>query len=75
MEYRLTVGGILIYCHINLMCSRVFLKASSVLKTCSMGDWKCYGPYDLTTSTSIFAIIPFHHVTEKMGILFGAEGR
>ena len=57
------------------MCSRVFLKASSVLKTCSMDDWKCYGPYDLTTSTSIFAIIPFHHVTEKMGILFGAEGR
>ena len=59
----------------NFMCSRVFLKASSVLKACSMGDWKCYGPYDLTTSTSIFAIILFRHVTQKMGILFGAEGR
>ena len=75
-------GGISVDCRwyidilsYNFMCSRVLLKACNVLKTCSMGDWKCYGPYDLTTSTSIFAIIPFHHVTENMGILFGAEGR
>ena len=59
----------------NLMCHRVFLKAFSVLKASGMGDRKCYGPYNLTTSTSIFVIIPFHHVTQKKGILFGDERR
>ena len=59
----------------NFMCHRVFLKAFSVLKASGMGDRKCYGPYNLTTSTSIFVIIPFHHVTQKKGILFGDERR
>ena len=59
----------------NFMCHRVFLKAFSVLKASGMSDRKCYGPYNLTTSTSIFVIIPFHHVTQKKGILFGDERR
>ena len=37
----------------NTMCFRVFLNVSSILETSSTGDQKCYGPYDMTTSTSM----------------------
>ena len=74
------IGGIWVDCwwyinwlSYNFMCHRVFLKAFSVLKASGMGDQKCDGWYNLTTSTSIFAIILFRHVTQKKGILFGDE--
>ena len=75
VEYRLTISDHINWLSYNFMCHRVFLKAFSVLKASGMGDRKCFGPYNLTTSTSIFVIIPFCHVTQKKGILFGDERR